>query len=155
MSSIISHAMLGWFVREIEDNKGRTADRYSVEIRDGSILLLSNEPHMPHGISQWSEGTVAGNMELDQLDAGLRDHILSRLNEAYTDFVSERLDQGCTYRDAMRDILQWSSNGRLLDLPPDFDALISDNAPRVDAFMLEQAGQMSFAQIADDFELSA
>ena len=42
-------------IRAITTNKGKTIDRYTVYMWDGSCLTLSSNPDSPQGVSQWGD----------------------------------------------------------------------------------------------------
>ena len=42
-------------IRAITTNHGKTFDRYTVYLWDGTCLTLSSNPDSPQGFSQWSE----------------------------------------------------------------------------------------------------
>lgn len=96
----------------ITDNGGETFDRYSVVFRDGDVLGLSGNPENPQGFSQWSGEGVGASEVWGWLDSEaliwpriesvvhrtekevpewMRDHILSRINEAYRDHFDESI----------------------------------------------------------------
>ena len=47
-------------IKAIHDNKGKTFDRYTVIMEDGSALGLSHNPESPIGFSQWGEAVAEG-----------------------------------------------------------------------------------------------
>jgi hypothetical protein len=42
-------------IRAITTNRGKTIDRYTVYLWDGSCLTLSSNPDSPQGVSMWGE----------------------------------------------------------------------------------------------------
>lgn len=72
-------------IKGIYDNKGRTFDRYTVILSDGSALGLSDNPDSPLGFSQWGdavEGSHLGErISLKELPENVREHIKRRLQK--------------------------------------------------------------------------
>lgn len=151
MRAYISRAMIGWFVTDVADNGGATADRYTVGFRDGDLLSLSEQPSSPIGISQWGEGHVESNMTFEALPEDLQKHVLFRLNEAYADFIEDGLDRGETYRELMLEVVGYARGGRQLEIPENFEDLVVLNSPRVDRNVLEAAGQIPFSALEPSF----
>jgi hypothetical protein len=89
------------YLFRITDNGGETCDRYTVVFSDGDFLTLSGSPSHPQGVSLWGEqidlhGLQEAVEDGAQVDLALGDlppnvaaHVLSRLNEAWRDFLSD------------------------------------------------------------------
>jgi hypothetical protein len=152
MTRLISREMLGWFVVQCHDNGGATADRYTIGMRDGDHLCLSEDPSSPHGISQWGQGEVDGNVQFSSLPPEIRNHVHARIEEAYGDFIQDSMDDGRSYHDVMEEVLRYARDGRELELPEDFGELVARNAPMVDRHVLEAAGQLPLSMIEPSFE---
>lgn len=96
------------YLFRIQDNGGDSADRYTVVFSDGDFLSLSSDPSHPCGVSLWGEGIDPAHMNewaeegravdlaLGDLPAHLQQHILSRCNEAWRDFL-EAVEAGEPY----------------------------------------------------------
>ena len=74
-------------IKAIHDNKGKTFDRYTVIMEDGSALGLSHNPDSPVGFSQWcgavAEGVDLGkNISFEDLPESIQRHIKLRLTPA-------------------------------------------------------------------------
>lgn len=94
-------ADLGGYLFRITDNGGATADRYTVVFSDGDYLSMSAYPSHPQGISMWGEGLdVAGlsdrveeGAEVDLswgcLPVDIRNHVLSRVNQGWSDTLEK------------------------------------------------------------------
>ena len=69
------------------DNKGKTFDRFTIILDDGSALGLSHNPDSPVGFSQWC-GAVAEGVDLgkpitfQELPENVRKHIKMGLSLA-------------------------------------------------------------------------
>ena len=91
-------ASSGYLFR-IQDNGGATADRYTAVFCDGDYLGMSSSPTHPQGVSQWGEDPSLQRMAEEQeagteVDLAVGDlpphialHVLSRVNEAWRDFL--------------------------------------------------------------------
>ena len=69
-------------IKSIYDNKGKTFDRYTVILSDGTALGLSFNPDSPQCFSQWGdavEGSHLGQrITLKELPENVRKHIERR-----------------------------------------------------------------------------
>lgn len=96
-ATIINEDVIREMLLCITDNGGATADRYSVYLKDGSVLGLSHNPTSPQGFSQWSEYDPSYIQDIHTRDVNetlipfaefpLKDHVISRIREAYRDYV--------------------------------------------------------------------
>ena len=71
-------------IKRIYDNKGKTFDRYTVVLDDGTALGLSHNPDSPVGFSQWGEVVTEGvdlgkPISLQELPLRVQQHIKHRL----------------------------------------------------------------------------
>jgi hypothetical protein len=92
---------LGEYLFRITDNGGATIDRYTIVFSDGDYYGLSGNPSSPIGFSQSGEGIdvealstrVDDGEEVDlalgDLEPHIVNHILSRINEAWQDYLDE------------------------------------------------------------------
>jgi hypothetical protein len=88
------------YLFRIVDNGGSSADRYTVVFSDGSYLALSSHPSHPQGVSisgdeidpavlqEWVETGRAVDLALGDLPERLVQHILSRNNQGFADFLA-------------------------------------------------------------------
>jgi hypothetical protein len=71
-------------IKSIYDNKGKTFDRYTLILSDGTALGLSANPDSLQGFSQWGdavEGSHLGKrISFKELPENVRRHIESRLH---------------------------------------------------------------------------
>ncbi len=75
-------------IHSVWDNGGKTADQYTVVMKDGDALGLSDNPTHPQGFSQWDSGVRAGShlgkkISFDKLPPKVKKHVEDRLKEAY------------------------------------------------------------------------
>jgi hypothetical protein len=71
-------------IKAIHDNKGKTFDRYTVILDDGSALGLSHNPDSPLGFSQWCDAVAEGvdmgkNILFENLPLRVQQHIKLRI----------------------------------------------------------------------------
>jgi hypothetical protein len=89
------------YVFRIQDNGGASADRYTVVLCDDDYLTMSSGPTHPQGVSMWGEGIdpqalsdwaetgEAVDLALGDLPPHIADHVVSRVNEAWRDFLDD------------------------------------------------------------------
>lgn len=87
------------FIFRIQDNGGATVDRYTVAFSDGDFLALSSDPSHPCGVSLWgeridpahmneqAENGEAVDMAFGDLPREMREHVWSRVNDGWRDFL--------------------------------------------------------------------
>lgn len=95
---VITEAVVHEMLLVVTDNNNATFDRYSVYFKDGSVLGLSEHPTSPQGYSQWSEFDPAfikdiASHEVQETPIAfaefpLKEHVISRVREAYRDYVA-------------------------------------------------------------------
>ncbi len=74
-------------IHSIWDNGGETADRYTIVLKGGDALGLSDNPDHPQGFSQWDHGVKPGShlgkkINFNQLPKKVQDHALDQLSFA-------------------------------------------------------------------------
>lgn len=76
-------------IKSIYDNEGRTLDRYTVILSDGSALGLSSNPDRPQGFSQWGDAVAGAHLgkriPFRELPQSIREHIKRRLQNGKSD----------------------------------------------------------------------
>jgi len=69
-------------IKSIYDNEGRTFDRYTVILLDGSALGMSVNPDSPQGFSEWCQVVQGAHLgrkiSLKELPENVRKHIERR-----------------------------------------------------------------------------
>ncbi len=76
-------------IHSVWDNGGETADQYTIVLKDGDALALSDNPgHPQFGFSQWDSGVKAGNhlgkkISFDKLPPKVKKHAEEQLSDAY------------------------------------------------------------------------
>lgn len=90
---------LGDYLFRITYNGGSSFDCYTVTFSDGSYLALSSYPNNPQGFSQsgesidpivqheWVEQGEAVDLALGDLPSHIVEHIISRCNEGFSDYL--------------------------------------------------------------------
>ncbi len=71
-------------LHSVWDNEGDTIDRYSVVLKDGNFLSLSDDPGHPQGFSQWGHGVKPGphlgkKISFDKLPPKVKAHVNMRM----------------------------------------------------------------------------
>lgn len=112
---IITEAVVNEMVLVVTDNNGQTFDRYSVYFKDGSVLGLSSNPTSPQGFSQWSEYDTRYISDIHTNEVSetplafnefeLKSHVISRVREAYKDYVEFCKQSNATNDEIRRSIL--------------------------------------------------
>jgi len=117
----MTHTHFANKINSVWDNGGETADRYTVVMKDGAGLGLSDNPDHPQGFSQWDDGVKPGShlgkkITFQKLPPKVQKHVLSRLSDAYesvgledqegknSELVEVKIDDP----DLVRQIDEWS-----------------------------------------------
>ena len=99
----------------VTDNGGRTANRYTLILRDGYALTFGSDAARPQGFSDWEGEPVHhadirdwianGYVLVDDVQEPLQDHLLARINEFYRSTMDDFIRTGRTPEVARADII--------------------------------------------------